>query len=152
MEIIELNDGVIPFPASELERLKFLPYSLYDEKGFYYSICNGKIYKTSQDIFIESVRLIYNSVQNAKFPKAIKSMEKDRSKNLIQMIKKIVSRKMTFHCSKRMLRCAHSFLQLFHIQPHRKDSFFLNLLTTLDIFILDSVLLIAAGFMDQTVF
>lgn len=89
MEIIELNDGVIPFPASELERLKFLPYSLYDEKGFYYSICNGKIYKTSQDIFIESVRLIYNSVQNAKFPKAIKSMEKDRSKNLIQMIKKI---------------------------------------------------------------
>lgn len=47
MEIIELNDGIIPFSSIELEKMKFLPYSLYDEKGFYYSICDGKIYKTS---------------------------------------------------------------------------------------------------------
>lgn len=89
MEIIELNDGIIPFSAIELEKMKFLPYSLYDEKGFYYSICDGKIYKTSQEVFTESVRLIYTSVQDAKFPNAIKSMEKECSKNLIQMIKNI---------------------------------------------------------------
>lgn len=87
MDIIELTEGLIPFSFKAMENQKFLPYSLYDEKGFYYSFCDERIYKTSQNTFIESVRAIYTSVQNAQFPKAIKSMEKERSDKLIQMIK-----------------------------------------------------------------
>ena len=89
MEIIELKEGLIPFNAEKMEKQKFLPYSLYDEKGFYYSLCDEKIYKTSQDIFVESVKLVYDSTQNAKFPESVSTMEKERSKSLIQLLKTI---------------------------------------------------------------
>lgn len=89
MDLIELNAGVIPFTADELAKNKYLPFALYDEKGFYYAMCSGKIYKTSEAIFIESVRVIFDAQPKAKFPKAIKSMEKVRSEKLLQMLKEI---------------------------------------------------------------
>lgn len=89
MEIIELLAAPVPFNREELEKDTYLPVSIFDELGNYYTLVEGKIYKTNEEILISSVKQIFESNPKAKFPQSVQSMAKGRYNEMEKLMKAV---------------------------------------------------------------
>lgn len=89
MEIIELLSAPIPFNRETLEKNTYLPVSIFDELGNYYTLVEDKIYKTSKEILISSVKQIFESNPKAKFPQSVQSMAEGRYKKMEKLMKAV---------------------------------------------------------------
>ena len=89
MEIIELLTAPVPFNREELEKDTYLPVSIFDELGHYYTLVEGKIYKTNEEILINSIKQIFESNPKAKFPQSVQSMAKGRYKEMEKLMKAV---------------------------------------------------------------
>ena len=89
MEIIELLVAPVPFNREELEKDTYLPVSIFDELGNYYTLVEGKIYKTNEEILISSVKQIFESNPKAKFPQSVQSMAKGRYNEMEKLMKAV---------------------------------------------------------------
>ena len=89
MEIIELSAASIPFNIKNLEKDKYLPVSIFDELGNYYTLAEGRIFKTNQEMLIGSIKKIFESDPKAKFPESVQSMAKERYKEMEKLMKAV---------------------------------------------------------------